>query len=387
MIVTYDPYLITLSVLIAVVGSYTGLRLARRLQAKRGAARKALLSAASVAIGSGIWSMHFVGMLALELPVTIDYDVLLTLVSVLLAILVTGVGLHIASFGEVTTKKLVAAGTFMGLGISTMHYVGMAAVRANCVISYSVGLVATSVLVGIGASVLALWLGFNLKGRKYALAAAAVVMGLAISGMHYTAMAAATFLPVETLITFSAPVLGPHLLAIVVAVATFLIFGMTLLIALPGDPQELQSESGTREHSEEAAAADLEAPADPEAADPEAAVAAFDRYMKIPVERNKKVVFLDQHEVQSIQAEAHHSRVSDGRNIYFCSFSLSELEGRLDSSRFMRVHRSHIINLEYARTFERQKAHGVVSLSGGSDSRIPVSRRNIPKLRAALGLP
>jgi len=384
MIVTYDPYLITLSVLIAVVGSYTGLRLARRLQAKRGAARKALLSAAALAIGSGIWSMHFVGMLALELPVTIDYDVLLTLISVLLAILVTGIGLHIASFGEATTPKLAAAGTFMGLGISTMHYVGMAAVRANCVIDYSSPLVAASVLVGIGASILALWLGFNLKGRNNALAAAAVVMGLAISGMHYTAMAAATFLPVDVLLTFSAPVLGPHLLAIVVAVATFLIFGVTLLIALPGDPKEQQSASENVTMEDDLMTSPVDIEQDHRL---EAATIAFDRHTRIPVERNKKVVFLDPHEVHSIQAEAHHSRVSDGRTIYFCSLSLSELEGRLDSSRFMRVHRSHIINLEYARTFERQKAHGVVSLGGESDSRIPVSRRNIPKLRAALGLP
>ena len=131
MIATYDPLLVTLSVVIAILGSYTGLRLARRLVPKSGSARKALLTGASVAIGSGIWSMHFIGMLAMQLPVTVSYDVLLTLISALVAILVTGLGLYLASYGELTIRKLAIAGLFMGLGISTMHYIGMAAVRAN----------------------------------------------------------------------------------------------------------------------------------------------------------------------------------------------------------------------------------------------------------------
>ena len=152
MIITYDPLLVGLSIVIAIVGAYAGLRLARRVARKRGSLRKALLSGAAVAIGSGIWSMHFVGMLAVSLPVTINYDVLLTLVSALVAILVTGLGLFIASYGVLTMRKLAFAGVLMGLGISTMHYVGMAAVRANCVITYNTELVAGSVLIGILAS-------------------------------------------------------------------------------------------------------------------------------------------------------------------------------------------------------------------------------------------
>ncbi len=157
MVATYDPLLILLSVVIAILGAYAGLRLARGLLRQGGTLRKALLSAAAVTIGGGIWSMHFVGMLALELPVVINYDVLLTLISALVSILVTGIGLSIASYGDASARRLTAAGVFMGLGISSMHYIGMAAVRANCVIGYSYGLVATSVLVGIAAATLALW--------------------------------------------------------------------------------------------------------------------------------------------------------------------------------------------------------------------------------------
>ncbi|MDJ0968995.1 MAG: MHYT domain-containing protein [Kiloniellales bacterium] len=373
MVATYDPLLILLSVVIAILGAYAGLRLARGLLRQGGTLRKALLSAAAVTIGGGIWSMHFVGMLALELPVVINYDVLLTLISALVSILVTGIGLSIASYGEASARRLAAAGIFMGLGISSMHYIGMAAVRANCVISYSYGLVATSVLVGIAAATLALWLAFNLKG-PWQTFAAAVVMGLAISGMHYTAMAAATFLPVEVLIEYAAPALSPYLMAIVVALAAFLIFGLALLIALP---DQGRPEAGSAAAGEPAEA---EPPAAPEDLRPE-------RLTRLPVERNKTTLLLDLEQIVSIQAEAHYTRVSDGAETYFCSFSLSELEARLDPAVFLRVHRSHIINLKHARAFEKHREQALVRLGGDDGASVPVSRRNVPRLREALGLP
>ena len=364
MVATYDPLLILLSVVIAIVGAYAGLRLARGLLRQGGTLRKALLSAAAVTIGGGIWSMHFVGMLALELPVTINYDVLLTLISALVSILVTGIGLSIASYGEASLRRLAAAGVFMGLGISSMHYIGMAAVRANCIISYSYGLVAASVLVGIAAASLALWLAFNLKGRWQTLAAA-VVMGLAIAGMHYTAMAAATFLPVEVLIEYAAPALSPHLMAIVVALAAFLIFGLALLIALP-------DQAGPDAEAAPAPAANGLRPG---------------RLSRLPVEQNKTTLLLDPEQIVSIQAEAHYTRVSDGAETYFCSLSLSDLEARLDPAVFLRVHRSHIINLRHARALERHREQAIVRLGGRAGAGVPVSRRNVPRLREALGLP
>ena len=373
MVATYDPLLILLSVVIAILGAYAGLRLARGLLRQGGTLRKALLSAAAVTIGGGIWSMHFVGMLALELPVVINYDVLLTLISALVSILVTGIGLSIASYGDASARRLAAAGVFMGLGISSMHYIGMAAVRANCVISYAYGLVATSILVGIAAATLALWLAFNLKG-PWQTFAAAVVMGLAISGMHYTAMAAATFLPVEVLIEYAAPALSPYLMAIVVALAAFLIFGLALLIALPDQGRAEAQSTAAGEPAE------TEPPAVPEGLRPE-------RLTRLPVERNKTTLLLDLEQIVSIQAEAHYTRVSDGAETYFCSFSLTELEARLDPAVFLRVHRSHIINLKHARAFEKHREQARVRLDGDAGASVPVSRRNVPRLREALGLP
>lgn len=377
MIATYDPLLVTLSVVIAILGAYTGLRLARRLAPKSGSARKALLSGAAVAIGCGIWSMHFVGMLALRLPVTISYDVLLTLISALVAILVTGLGLFLASYGNLTLRKLAVAGMFMGLGISTMHYIGMAAVRANVAHQYDAGLVVASVLIGIGASTLALWLAFAQKNPRQTIAAA-TVMGLAISGMHYTAMSAMTFGPAAVPVVFSAPLLSPQLLAIVVAVAAFLIFGFTLLVALPDGPGEHADRDGAV-----AAEADAGLPA---AAGRTQPAPHGGPLFKLPVQKNKTTLFLDLASVVSVRADAHYTRIYDGNESYFCSLSLSELEARLDPQMFLRVHRSYIVNLHHARSFERRNEQGLIRLAGRAAPSVPVSRRNVPKLRTALGL-
>ena len=372
MVVTYDPLLVTLSIVVAILGSYTGLRLARRVVPESGPVRKAFLSGAAVTIGGGIWSMHFVGMLAARMPVPINYDVLLTLISALVAILVTGLGLFIASFGTLTPRKLAAAGLLMGLGISTMHYVGMAAVRANVVMDYAGVLVALSILIGVCASALALWLAFNQMGPRQTVAAA-VVMGLAISGMHYTAMAAMSLSPATAVVAFAAPALSPHLLAIVVAVTAFLIFGFTLLVALPDRPQDAvtQMPAGGTEVANLVAAR----------ANP-----ASSYLTRLPVEKNKATLLLDLGEVVSIQAEAHYTRVYDGTENYFCSISLSDLEGRLDPAMFLRVHRSHIVNLHHAKSLERHNEQALIRLDGAAAPSVPVSRRNVSRLRTALGL-
>ena len=377
MVVTYDPLLVTLSIVVAILGSYTGLRMARRMTPESGPVRKAYLSGAAVTIGVGIWSMHFVGMLAVRMPVTINYDVLLTLISALVAILVTGLGLFIASFGVLTPRKLAAAGLLMGLGISTMHYVGMAAVRANVVMGYSSVLVVLSILIGICASALALWLAFNPMGLRQTVAAA-VVMGLAISGMHYTAMSAMSMSPATDVIAYAAPALSPHLLAIVVAVTAFLIFGFTLLVALPDRPGDTADQPAANDPEILAAA-----PAELASTQPSQASGYLAR---LPVEKNKATLFLDLQGIVSIQAEAHYTRVYDGRESYFCSISLSDLEERLDPAVFLRVHRSHIVNLHHAKSLERHNEQALIRLDGAAAPSVPVSRRNVTKLRTALGL-
>ena len=367
MLVTYDPILIALSVGIAILGSYTGLHLAAGIGAAGGAKRKAVLAGAAITIGGGIWAMHFIGMLAVSLPVTIQYDVFATLLSVLMSILMTGLGLTIAGLATSRLLRFAGGGVLMGSGIAIMHYVGMAAIRGGCTISYAPVLVGASVVVAILSAILALWLAFNLAGWRQTLAAS-VALGVAISGMHYTAMAAASFLPAEALVALSAPAMSPSLLASIVALAAFLLCGGTLLTFLPDRKP-----------------APAEAPPGTVAAEPPAEAPAH-RLLKIPVISNKATILLDLDRIVSIQAEEHYSRVFTTDADFFCSLSVSELEARLDPDSFLRVHRSHIVNLQRATSYERRNDQAVILLEGSEPRAVPVSRSNVPKLRAALGI-
>src|SRR5579862_1580043 len=189
---TYDPYLVALSILIACFASYTALDLSAHVRPARGFARRVWLVAAALTMGGGIWSMHFVAMLAFMLPIPMSYDIGLTVLSLVVAILVTGGGFYVISRQSASPLRLVLSGIFMGLGIAGMHYTGMAAMRGQAELSYTPLFVALSLVIAIGASTAALWVAFRTTdlGQKLV---AAVVMGLAISGMHYTGMGAAIF--------------------------------------------------------------------------------------------------------------------------------------------------------------------------------------------------
>jgi NO-binding membrane sensor protein with MHYT domain len=189
---TYHPYLVALSILVASLASYTALDLGGHVRVARGLARSAWLVAAAITMGGGIWSMHFIGMLAFVMPVPVSYDIELTIFSLVVAIVVTGGGFYVISHRGASPLRLVLSGIFMGLGIVAMHYIGMAAMRGHAELDYDRLFVALSVVIAIGASTAALWLAFQTTDLWQRLIAA-LVMGLAISGMHYTGMQAAIF--------------------------------------------------------------------------------------------------------------------------------------------------------------------------------------------------
>src|SRR5215217_7270366 len=186
----YDSALVGLSFAVACFASYTALDLGTRIRASRGWARSAWLATAAVAMGGGIWSMHFIAMLAFIMPMPVSYDIGLTILSLLVAIGVTGFGFYVIGTRRATALQLAMSGLFMGLGIVSMHYTGMAAMRMSAHLQYDPALVGLSVLIAVGASMTALWLTFR-TALVWQRALAAVVMGIAISGMHYTGMAAA----------------------------------------------------------------------------------------------------------------------------------------------------------------------------------------------------
>jgi diguanylate cyclase len=198
-IVTHqEPGLVVLSVAVAIVAGYLALDLAQRSAGSAGWARRGWIAAGGVALGMGIWSMHFIGMLALKMGMPVAYDLPLVALSMFAAILGAVVALAVVARPESGLRGLLFAAAFMGLAIGAMHYLGMASMEMNATIRWSAGLVVLSLLIAFGASLAALYLVVQLGRNRFRLslarrAAAAVLLGLGIAGLHYTAMAAATF--------------------------------------------------------------------------------------------------------------------------------------------------------------------------------------------------
>ena len=229
----HDAALVGLSVLIAIAASYTALDLAGRMRVSEGSAHWAWLAAAAVAMGGGIWSMHFVAMLAFSLPgMEVGYDLTLTLFSLALPILVTAFGFTLVSRREGSLPAIAVSGFVMGVGVAGMHYAGMSAMRVPADLRHQQIWVAVSVLIAIGAAITALWLSSRRTGQLQR-AAAAAVMGLAVSGMHYAAMQGAAFTPHASvdLAHGHASVSQTHL-ALWVTGTTFLILVLALIAAM-----------------------------------------------------------------------------------------------------------------------------------------------------------
>jgi diguanylate cyclase len=197
---TYDNALVLLSIVVAVMASYTALDLAGRVTQSSGRSALFWLFGGSISMGAGIWSMHFIGMLAFELPIPVFYDAWITAASLLIAIATSGYALSVASRHTLGRVSLLGAGVIMGGGIAAMHYTGMTAMRMSPPISYNPALFAASIGIAVVAATAALWLAFTFRAATSPLALAgklvsALVMGCAIAGMHYTGMAAAGFAP------------------------------------------------------------------------------------------------------------------------------------------------------------------------------------------------
>ena len=236
MAVTYNVWLVALSYLIAVVASFTALELGSRVALSEHRAARIWLIAGAVAMGIGIWSMHFVGMLAFHLGVPLAYDVPTTLVSLVPAIGSSALALAAIRRGNAGWKAVSVSALLMGGGIVAMHYTGMAAVRMMPAIEYDPLLVAASAVIAIAASYAALRIAFHTRAESSASAlklraGAALIMGAAICGMHYTGMAAAEFAPGS--ICISTPLgVDPAWLAAMVGGGSFLVLTMTLVASV-----------------------------------------------------------------------------------------------------------------------------------------------------------
>jgi PAS domain S-box-containing protein len=230
---SYNYALVALSVLIAIFASYVALDLAGRVTAAGGWTRAAWLLGGAGAMGTGIWSMHYIGMLAFILPIPVAYHWPTVLLSLLAAILASVVALSVVSRQKMGWYRALAGSVPMGAGIAGMHYVGMAAMRLSAICQFNTFLMALSVVLAVLISLAALWITFHFrdekKGAGWKKLAGAVVMGAAIPVMHYTGMAAASFsasgAPVDLSNAVSISALGTA----GIAAGTFIALGLALL--------------------------------------------------------------------------------------------------------------------------------------------------------------
>src|SRR5438876_4008235 len=238
MVSSYDYRLVVLSVVIAIFASYAALDLAGRTTAASGRVRLAWLVGGATAMGVGIWSMHYIGMLAFSLPMPVLYDWPTVLLSLLAAVFAAAVALFVVSRQRMGWLRALMGSAIMGSGIATMHYTGVAAMRLSAICSYDPLFLTLSVVLAIVISLVALWLTFRFREDRKATgwwkAASAIVMGAAIPVMHYTGMAAARFTP-STVIADTSHAVGTSTLSIAgVSAVTLLVLGVAVLTSAVG---------------------------------------------------------------------------------------------------------------------------------------------------------
>ena len=233
---TYSQSLVVFSLLVAILASYTALDMAGRLASTQGRVARWWLAGGAIAMGLGIWSMHFIGMLAFHLPIPVGYDLGITLFSLAVSVGASAYALWLVSRPALPWARLVAGAVLMGLGIAAMHYLGMSALRMQPGIDYDPLWFTVSLLIAITAAGAALWIAFRLRLEQRRVmqlrGLASVLMGLAIVGMHYTGMAAASFPPGSVCGAAIGEGIDSKWLAVLVIVTTLATLGIALLASV-----------------------------------------------------------------------------------------------------------------------------------------------------------
>ncbi|HTF00765.1 MAG TPA: MHYT domain-containing protein [Bradyrhizobium sp.] len=393
----HDPYLVALSVVIAILGGYTGFSLAARIRGAPGVSHRVLLAGAAAFLAVGIWTMHFVGMLAAPIPADTVYLVLPTIVSFLICALVVGISLFFVSIGEPSLRRVVSSAVLLGAGIASMHYVGIHGLAGRFAIEHDTPMILLSILIAVVTAYGGLR-AFLARQDGIRLIVSSIAYGIAVSGMHYTAMKGMHFVPLADGPQHHAGGLAAsqQILSVVVALLCFVIAAGFLLSLVP-DPRR-QAMAATAIDPVAGAAAGVA-----QASWPEQGLVTLPRPMsaplgglgqppraapapRLPVEGANGTHFINSADVRSVRADAHYTRVHDGTRERMCPWSISEAEAQLDPGLFVRVHRSHIVAIPHV-TFVRKEGDGaIVELDGPSPHRVPVSRAKIAEVKARLGL-
>lgn len=400
----HDLYLVALSVAIAILGGYNGFALAARIRRRPDASRRILLVGAAGFLAVGIWTMHFIGMLAAPLPPATAYLVLPTIISFLICALVVGVSLFFVSVGSPSAGRLVGSAVLLGGGISSMHYVGMHGLSGHFGMRHDPLFVVLSVFIAIGAAYGGLR-AFLARQEGIQLVFSAVAFGVAVSGMHYTAMLGAHFDPTTVgHHSMDGLVASQQILSLIVTLLCFLVAAGFLLLLVPDSrhapsaPAMLQSAEPIAEHGIEVSEAALTSQVDIASSTalvgPRSKAAPLgglglpraSTVSRLPIESTDGIRFIETSAIRSIRADAHYTRINDGTRERMCPWSISEMEAQLDPALFLRVHRSHIVALSHVAMVRREGDGAVIELDDTQGPRIPISRAKIAEVKARLGL-
>jgi NO-binding membrane sensor protein with MHYT domain len=383
--IPHEPWLVALSIAIAVQGSFVGLSLAAELEAASGFRRRLVLAGSAITLATGIWSMHFVAMLAASFPSAIDYLVVPTLASFLICVIVVGLGVYAAHAPQPPRLRIALGATAMGLGISTMHYVGMQAVHLAGPTYQESPFVVASVLVSISASAFAL-IALGRRPNRLRLFLGAVGLGFAISGMHYTAMAGMRLDPLcydVSRFVEAEPALSRNALALIATIISFGVSGAFLLSLIPDDQASAAPRLIAPAEALAAAGPPISMPAEIEPTLPSRPVAP-PPLDSVRVEKDGRPRLIPVEDIRAIRANGHYTLIHDGTREYFCSQSISALDARLDRAEFMRVHRSAIVRLACVSRLRRTGEAAVLELDDPVRCSIPVARGQVREAKARI---
>lgn len=359
---THSSFLVAMAGVIAIVAGFTGLSLTRDLSKKHVFEKKVSIALASVALGGGIWSMHFIAMLGLQLPIQFYYDAAITLVSALTAVLIVGGALILLHFTERTPVMISVAGGVVGVGILVMHYVGMAGLELCRAVFSPVGIILSSI-VAIGLCILAIWVAYGQRTNRNILLGT-LCFAAAVCSVHFLAMAGTRFVAVPGATEFG-PSMSNEALALGVIMFSFVIFGACLWVSV------------TYLERPEAMEPDQE---------PEPERAPHPPQLLIPCERDGGKVFVAAEDIVFVRADGHYTQVYTEAERLFCAWSVTEATKRLLPFGFLQTHRSYLVNPLRVARFERSKDKGRCLFHNADLPPAPVSRSKLKAIQDALAL-
>ena len=362
MIHSHNHLLVIASFLVAMMAGFTGLSLLKGASELSLPIRKARIALASVAMGGGVWSMHFVAMLGLQLQTPFFYDPLTTMASALIAILVVGLALLILHFRSRTTETIVASGILVGIGILVMHYLGMSGIRLVTPEYSAIG-ITFAVIVSVCLSVNDNHDRLSRTHQPQHHIGNDRVWYRGFLPSTSRRWPAPVFLPVQDS-SAGALLISNEALAIGVATAAFIICGGFLLTGatfLPHIPENQEQHPQADEVKNDV--------------------------LRIPYEKNNRTFFVEPSTIAAIRAEGHYCLLYVEKEKLFCPWSISQVVKRLSKENFIRAHRSYLINPTHVSGFERKKDNGICYFDTfASLEKVPVSRSRLTEVRGALGL-